>query len=446
MESDRSPWYAWYVVIVLMIAYLFSYVDRSILSLLVNPIRADLGLNDTQVSLLHGFAFAIFYTLLGFPVGRLADRSHRVRLVTIGIGLWSLFTMACGLARNFWQLFAMRVGVGVGEATLNPCAYSIITDSVDRRHLSRALSVYVMGTYMGFGAAFIVGGLVVAYVQQHPTLVLPLIGELRSWQATFFYVGAPGFLVMALIALTLKEPQRTGLSRGEPSGKPVPIADFIRFLGRNRRTVTEHVLGFSLVGILVNGVVLWTPSFLHRSFGWAMSEAGIVYGLILLLLGPLGIFLGGVLADRIDRRGERGGPIITAALFTAGAIIPAIFSTLASSPVVALVLIAWLVFCSSAPWGVAVSALQQITPNEFRGQIAAVYLFVVNIIGIGLGPTLIALITDYGFANDAAVGRSMSIVAGAAAVAATALMLHAIPAFRRSLHRARAWSEQATST
>ncbi len=439
--------YSWYVVGVLMVAYLFSYVDRSILSLLVAPIRGDLGLSDTELSLLHGFAFAIFYTLLGFPIGRLADRGNRVAIIVAGIGTWSLFTAACGLARNFWQLFFMRVGVGVGEAALNPCAYSIIADSFPQRLLSRALSAYVVGTYLGFGVAFIVGGMVVGGVSESPTTHLPLLGEVRTWQAAFIYVGLPGLLVMALVGLTVREPSRHGLMRGaggdgppspgEPVGVPIPV--LLRFIRRNRRTLICHVLGFGCIGVLVNGLVLWTPSYFVRSHGWTVAEAGVLYGLVLATLGPAGILMGGWAADRWDGTEPRGGPLLAAAGFTALGIVPAFISTLVADAHVSLALIAVLVFCTSAPWGVAVSALQQFTPNEMRGQISALYLFFVNIIGIGMGPTLIALATDHAFGDDAMLRYAMSLVAGASALLATAILALGQPAFRSSLRRAEAW-------
>ncbi len=432
--KGRGLGYAWYMVAVLMLAYIFSYIDRTILSLLVAPIRRDMQISDTQLSLLHGFAFAVFYTLLGFPVGRLADQRNRVNIIVIGIGLWSLFTAACGLARNFWQLFLMRVGVGVGEAALNPCAYSIITDLFPKSLLSRAMSTYVMGTYMGFGVAFIVGGLVIG-LNELPTTELPLVGEVRTWQAVFFYVGLPGLLVMALVKMTAREPQRRDLVHANMGKRGVPIPVVLGFVKLNKWTLISHVLGFGLLGVLVNGLVLWTPSFFARTHGWDVSETGVLYGFVLLVFGPLGIFLGGWVADHLDKEGPRGGTFVASASFVGLAIIPAFFSPLLANPYLSLALIAALVLCTSAPWGIAVSALQQFTPNEMRGQISAVYLFFVNIIGIGLGPTLIALVTDHGFGEDRMLRYSMSIVAGISAVLATLILALGLPHFRASLKR-----------
>ena len=442
-NNSVSMRYAWFVVGVLMLAYLFSYIDRSILSLLVAPIRRDLGLSDFQLSLLHGFAFAIFYTALGFPIGRAADRYNRVRIIVGGVAVWSLMTAVCGLARNFTQLFLARVGVGVGEAALNPCAYSIITDLFPRRLLARALSTYVMGTYMGFGAAFIIGGAVVGAVTESPTMTMPWLGEIYTWQAAFFYVGLPGLLVALLVWLGVREPARVGRMQAGPVTKSVPIRTVFKFVARNKTTILCHLGGFSCIGVLVNGLVLWTPTLFSRSHGWEVADAGVLYGVILLLCGPLGIFLGGWLADHIDRSAAKdaakGGSFASAAAFTAAGIIPAALSPLVSSPEVAFALIAWLVLATSAPWGVAVSAIQQITPNEMRGQISALYLFVVNIIGIGFGPSIVALLTDGVFGRDDALRYSMAIVGGAAALLGSLILFAGLASFRRSYQRALEW-------
>lgn len=443
-DSGRQPelnlLYSWVIVAVLMVAYLLSYVDRSILSLLVNPIRADLNLSDTQLSLLHGFAFALFYATLGFPLGRMADSRNRRNIIVGGIGVWSLFTAACGLATNFWQLFLMRMGVGVGEAALNPSAYSIISDRFPKRLLARALSTYVMGTYMGFGLAFIVGGLVVQAVTKTPTSVIPLLGEVYTWQLAFFYVGLPGLLIALLVYFAVEEPVRTGLVNKSGTHSAVPIKDVIGFVVQNKHTFLCHLAGFSLIGILVNGLVLWTPSFFFRTYGIPVAEAGVIYGVILLVFGPAGIFLGGMISDRIDLKGLNGGSFLTAAGFVSLAVIPAILSPLMPTASLSFVFIAILVLATSAPWGVAVSAIQQITPNEMRGQVSALYLFVVNLIGIGFGPTLVALLTDGVFGQDSLLKYSMVCVGTGAAIAAAAVLFVGVKPFRESLKRASDWN------
>ena len=429
--------YAWYVVAVLMLAYVLSYVDRSILTLLVVPIKRDIGLSDTEISLLHGFAFALFYTLMGFPIGRFADRSHRVGIIAAGVTLWSLMTAACGLAKSFAHLFLARVGVGFGEAALNPAAYSMIADYFRPHLISRATSTYVMGTYLGFGVAYIVGGAVVDAVSHMPDLELPVIGSVAAWQTVFFYVAAPGLLVLLLL-LTVREPPRRDLLRtGERQG--ATLGEFVAFLKTNRRTFLGHSLGFGCLGLLVNGMALWTPTFLFRTYGWEIADAGIAYGVLLLIFGGSGVYLGGWVADYTDRNGRRGGPFIAALAFAVGAVLPACAYPLMPSDTWALALMAPMILCSSAPWGVAVSALQQMAPNELRGQVGAFYLFTVNLIGIGFGPTLVALLTDYYFADPAALRYSMAIVAGGAAIAAVLALNWGLPHFRASLVRAQAW-------
>jgi MFS family permease len=210
--TPHNSGYAWYVVIVLMVIYTLSFIDRQILAFLVGPIRADLQISDTAIGLLGGFAFAIFYTLLGLPMGWLADRKSRRGLIAIGLVFWSLMTALCSLARSFGTLFAARIGVGVGEATLTPAAFSLIADYFPREKLARALSVYSMGILIGSGLAFIVGGAVVQAMNGMPALQVPVLGTMAPWRLTFLIVGLPG-LAIALLLLTVREPVRRNVIR-----------------------------------------------------------------------------------------------------------------------------------------------------------------------------------------------------------------------------------------
>jgi MFS family permease len=208
--ASPSPAYAWFVVGVLLLAYTLSFIDRMILSLLVGPIRADLGISDTQMSLLMGFAFAIFYSLLGVPLGWLADRGNRKALIVGGVAAWSLMTAVCGLARGYGGLFLARIGVGVGEATLSPAAYSMLGDYFPRERLGRAMAVYSIGVPLGSGVALVAGAFVVRFVTEGAPVPLPLLGALEPWRLAFLIVGLPGLLVAALIALAIREPARRG--------------------------------------------------------------------------------------------------------------------------------------------------------------------------------------------------------------------------------------------
>src|SRR5580698_8597174 len=202
--------YAWYVVIVLTALYMLSFVDRTILGLLVGSIKRDLGISDTRIGLLQGLSFALFYTVMGLPLGRLADTRSRRNLIAGGVVVWSLFTSACAIAKSFWSLFFTRIGVGVGEAGLSPAAYSLISDYFPPDKLGVAISVYYMGVFLGSSLALLVGGVVVDIMSRVHTVTLPLIGTIASWRVTFLVVGLPG-LLFALLVYTIKEPLRRNM-------------------------------------------------------------------------------------------------------------------------------------------------------------------------------------------------------------------------------------------
>ena len=439
--------YSWYVVVVLMLAYVLSYVDRSILTLLVEPIKRDMGFSDLQISLLHGFAFALFYSFMGFPIGRIADSRNRVGVIAIGISVWSLMTAICGITKTFGQFFLARVGVGFGEAALNPAAYSIITDYFPPRQLARAISTYVMGTYMGFGISYIFGASVLLAIGEASGFRLPFVGEIYSWQLAFFIVAAPGAFMLLLLR-TVREPFRRGRMHWESERvKPVPFSEFRAFIHANRKTFLCHAIGYGCLGILVNGMALWTPTFLIRTYGWDMVDAGMAYGAILLTLGAGGIYCGGCLVDYLRARGQATAAFQIAAICAACAVLPATLFPLMETPGLALAVMAPMVFFSAAPWGVAVAAIQQFTPNELRGQVSALmYLFPTNLIGIGLGPTLVALTTEQYFGDPADLRYSMALIGCVASLLATGILMAGIKPFGQSLARAKNLSPHGIAT
>ena len=286
-----SAKYAWFVVAILMMAYVFSFVDRQILNLMVGPIRKDLGISDTEMSLLMGFSFAIFYTIMGIPLGRMADSKSRRGLVTVGIIVWSVMTALCGLAKHYWQLFIFRIGVGVGEAALSPAAYSMIADYFPPSKRATAISVYSMGIYIGSGIAFLLGGLIVEFVTAQGAVTLPVLGETRPWQVVFYVLGASG-LLFSFAFLLIKEPKRSGAG----TAAVVPIKEVVAYLKLNRRTVLSHNIGFAMIAFCSYGTAAWIPTYFVRVHGWSIGQVGLVFGLIVMIFGSLGIVPGGRLS------------------------------------------------------------------------------------------------------------------------------------------------------
>jgi MFS family permease len=417
----------WYLITVLMVAYVLSFIDRVVLGLLVQPIRADLGISDTQMSILYGFGFAIFYTTLGLPIARLADQYDRRKIIAVGIAVWSAMTAACGLARNYWELLAARIGVGVGEAALSPAAYSMIADTFPPQKLGRALSVYTIGLPMGVGLALIIGGLVIEFVTQAPAYELPLVGTVKAWQLVFFVVGLPGLLV-ALWMATMHEPVRRRHA-SDVDVQPSLRATF-RYLLGEWRAYGALILGFSVLGMVMNAMQIWGVQYYVRVLGFSLREAGVAVGLVIAVFGTLGILAGGTVNDLLHRRGHVDAALRTG-LIAAVALIPfASGATLIADPRLSLACLVPVGFFTAFAFGAGAAGMQVLTPSRLRAQASAVYLLFVNLIGIGLAPLLVALLNDYAFRDDLAVGRSVALVCGGATVLAAALFAWGLPHFR----------------
>ena len=425
-----SPVVAWSAVAVLLLAYAMAYVDRAILTILVEPIQADLHINDTQIALLHGFAFVIFYVSLGIPLGYLADRGNRKWLVVGSIAVWSAMTAACGFTRSFAQLFAARIGVGVGEAGLSPASYSIIADYFPPTRRSAALGVYTLGIYLGSGAAIIGGGVIIGLIGGQPTINVPLLGVIKSWQAVFMVVGAPGLLVAALAA-TVREPAR----RIKPAAGAVSrtlggewSATWIQLL-RHPRAYGLHTIGFAFLGVPFNVTLLWARPFLSRHFGQSPTNAAYVVGLMMLVFASLGVTLGSAAADRLQRR-QSDATIRIGLVAAIALLIPVVALPFMPTLPGAIAALGAILFFGAFAYGAAPAALQLITPNRMRAMISAIYLVLVNLIGLMAGPVATGALTDYVFHDHEAVGYSAAIVCAASVLIAALAFIGLLKPFR----------------
>jgi MFS family permease len=417
------------------VVYIFSFIDRQIMSLLVKPLRRDLGITDIQVSILMGFGFAVFYTFCGIPLGRLADTRSRRSIIAAGLVAWSFFTAMCGLARNFAQMLLWRIGVGVGEASLSPSAYSLITDYFPKERLATAISVYSMGIYIGAGMSYLLGGIIVKLASVQEADILPLVGAVRPWQVIFLAVGLPGLLV-AFLMYTVREPVRRGIVR-HASG--IPFSQVFRYLLENKGTILCHNIGFGLLSLASYASGAWVPEYFRRNHHWDIPTTGLVYGSMVIVFGSIGIVGAGRVADYFRARGTLNANMkvgMYIALFS----IP-VNLLLFSAPTGAWAVV-WLVpgcMVAAAPFGIAPAAIQQMMPNPMRGQASAVYLFILNMIGLGLGPTAVAFCTQSVFHRDDALNHSLLIVTVLACTLAAVLLWSGLKPFLRSLERLNQW-------
>lgn len=442
--SREPPWpppaYAWYVAGVLTVAYVFSFIDRQILQLLVVPIRRDLQITDTQMSLLLGFSFAVFYTFFGIPMGRLADTRTRRNIIAGGIVFWSLMTAAAALARNFFQLLLVRVGVGAGEATLSPSAYSLLSDYFPPERRTTALSVYSLGVYLGGGLATLLGGLVVKLSLAHDRIPLPLIGEIRPWQMVFVIIGLAGGAYAAVL-FTVREPVRRGIRAAEPASgaSRSSLAAVLAYMRDNRATFLLHNLGFAILSLSGYGSGAWLATMFIRRHGWTASQAGTWIGAVTILFGASGLVAGGRLADSLKSRGIRDANLRVGLVSAAAGLPVAAIYCLSPDANLAAAMLAPSIFFAALPIAPAIASLQEIVPNELRGQTSAIFLFANNLIGLGLGPTAVALLTDYLFHDDNKLHLSILLVVAFAHAAGAAMVWACLRPYRASLEYLARW-------
>jgi MFS family permease len=428
----------------LTLTYAVSFVDRQIMALMIEPIRRDLKIGDTQVSLLIGLAFAIFYVLLGIPIGRLADRYSRRAIIASGIAIWCAMTAACGLARNYTQLFLFRLGVGVGEGSLGPAALSMISDYFPQRTRTLAIGIYNMGILLGIGLAMIVGGQLITYVTHAPPLRLPVIGELFAWQTVFIVVGLPG-LLMAVLLMTIREPQRReGLLSNANNALQLSLAEVARYLLERWRMYASHFVGLSAVTLLAYALFAWVPTMFIRTWGWNIGKVGIAYGVVVLLAAPLSALTAKWLSEYLVARGYRDAQMRAALSCAVMAAASAVAAALSPSPWFAVVLLLPASIGTNAATACALGALMMITPNQMRAQASAIYYLVVNVVGLTIGPTGVALFTDYVFRDPLALRYSIVCIALLAGVFAAGLLLYNLRQFRDALTQSQAWAGAAS--
>jgi predicted MFS family arabinose efflux permease len=369
--------YRYWVLGILVFVYTLNFVDRVVLGALVPPIKAELQLPDTQLGLLGGTAFALFYTALGIPIGWLADRINRVWIVTLALGLWSGFTAMCGLAQSFTQLFLARLGVGVGEAGGVAPSYSLVADYFPPAQRARALGVYAFGIPIGSALGLLFGGVIAAWI---------------NWRMAFFIVGSAGLLAAPMLKLLVREPQRGALD-GQRQTVAVPgFGSVLRLLLR-KPSFWGLSLGGASSSIMAYGALFWLPSFFVRSYGMSLVQMSVFYSALTLVGGIAGIWLGGVLADRHGAVRRSAYALVPAAAFVLtvpGYVIGVLSPSLSWASVVFIVPIAlglvWL--------GPTTATIQHLVPPEMRAVASAIFLFINNLIGLGCGSLLIGALSD----------------------------------------------------
>lgn len=426
-QANETPWPSarrgWLLVALLALASVVSQFDRTVINLMVGPIKAEFGLNDTAFGSLQSIAFGIFYVIACIPLGRIADNWSRRWLLALCLGLWSVFAMASGLARSYWSLFLTRIGVAVGEASLTPAGLSMLSDHFPPERLGRPVAGYLMSAPVGQGLAFIGGGSLLTALAGSNLITTGWLAGFEPWQAAFIIVGAPGLLLVPLFML-IPEPVRRG-ARVEG----LSAAETARLIGAMWRALVPMFIGFAMVLLFSYSVAIWTPALLERVHGWNSSQIGWGFGLVLIVFGMTGVIVGGWANDWLAAKGHRDAPLKVAACGFAIGGAAGVAAPLMPTPELTLVALAVALFFGQMPFPCAATSLQLIVPNRARAQISAVYVTFTTLVGLGVGPTVIGAMNDFVFGPEH-IGKSMAVVIGCATPIMVVMMLLAMKPYR----------------
>ena len=435
-RSKQDTPYAWFVVGILCLASILGWVDRQIINLLVGPIKADLGINDTQIGLLQGLSFALLYVVASLPIAWMADVGKRTLIITVGIICWSFATFFCGLATTFLLMFFARMMVGLGEATLAPSGYSLLSDYFSKERVGLAISLFTGCGFLGAGLGYIIGGQVIGHFSQSEFYTLPILGDVAPWQITFMVVAIPGIFLLLLMQL-VKEPPRQSLIDTQQTRKDV-LSSFkalFQFIFNNLRLFTGLFIGISLMAAATLSINTWVPEYLIRSFEIDPAAASAKVGPIMMIAGPGGVFTGGFIASPLMKRGVNHANLTLAIIAALIAAIFAFIFTKAGNIDQALLLLAPVLFFGALPFGCGTSTLPLVSPNRLRAQVVAVYLLIANLLGNTIGPTGVGFMTDYMFKNEARLGDAISLVAPVLYIAGAVIACLAIGPYTKIINQ-----------
>jgi MFS family permease len=422
--------YAWFMVGVLVFACVVSYIDRQVVAIVVAPMKAYLHVSDSQIGWLYGI-FAVFYAVAGLPIAWLADRGSRTKLIGLGILLWSIVTMLCGVARTFGQVALARIGVGIGEAVLTPSANSLIGDLLPRNKIPLAVSVFMAGSVAGSGIAFIVGGFILSLVQSAGTVELPVLGVVEPWQRVFLYCGCLGLVLVPLLFL-LREPRRRNAGTARETAT---LREVLAFYRSNRATLILHHLGFLCLSLMGFGFSFWSVSYFTRVHGLPAATAAQSFGWIYLICGSTASIWPPLLAERFARSGQRDANI-KAAMIGGGLAIPFILiSQQMPSAFWAFIAYVPAMLCVPSPFGLAYGSLAVIAPPAMRAVVTSVFMFVVNL-GMLLGPPIAGLFNERLFPQPDGVRYSLSTLTLISGLCGLLLLVLCRKHYARSLQAA----------